>query len=151
IDVNEQALKEYYDQNKDRFTTQEERRGRHILITVGDGVDDAAAQKKAEELAAKAKAGADFAQLAKDNSKDAGSAAQGGALDMGPHEVWPGPFGDAMFSMNAGEIRVVKSESGWHVLQLEEIQAGHVKSFEEAHAELDSEYRKERAQNIFYE
>jgi peptidyl-prolyl cis-trans isomerase D len=151
IEVTEQALREYYDQVKERLTTQEERRARHILITVGDGVDDAAAQKKAEELAAKAKAGADFAQLAKDNSKDAGSAAQGGALDMSPREVWPGPFGDAMFSMAVGEIRVVKSESGWHVLKLEEIQPGHVKTFEEAHAELEAEYRKERAQNIFYE
>jgi peptidyl-prolyl cis-trans isomerase D len=151
IEVTEQALREYYDQVKERLTTQEERRARHILITVGDGVDDAAAQKKAEELAAKAKAGADFAQLAKDNSKDAGSAAQGGALDMSPREVWPGPFGDAMFSMAVGEIRVVKSESGWHVLKLEEIQPGHVKTFEEVHAELEAEYRKERAQNIFYE
>jgi peptidyl-prolyl cis-trans isomerase D len=151
IEVTEQALKEYYEQVKERLTTQEERRARHILILVGDGVDDAAAQQKAEELAAKARAGADFAQLAKDNSKDAGSAAQGGALDMSPHEVWPGPFGDAMFSMTVGEIRVVKSESGWHVVKLEEIQPGHVKSFEEAHAELEAEFRKERAQNIFYE
>jgi len=151
IEVTEQALKEYYEQVKERLTTQEERRGRHILITVGDGVDDAAAQKKAEELAAKAKAGADFAQLAKENSKDAGSAAQGGALDMGPREIWPGAFGDALFAMTPGEIRVVKSDSGWHVLQLQEVQPGHVKTFDEAHAELDAEYRKDRAQNIFYE
>ena len=80
IDVTEQALKDYYEQVKDRFTSQERRHGRHILITVGDGVDDAAAHKKAEELTAKAKGGADFAQLAKDNSKDPGSAEQGGDL-----------------------------------------------------------------------
>jgi peptidyl-prolyl cis-trans isomerase D len=70
IQVTEPALKEYFEQVKDRFTTQERRHGRHILITVGEGVDDAAAKQKAEELTAKAKAGADFAQLAKDNSKD---------------------------------------------------------------------------------
>ncbi len=64
IEVTEQALKDYYEQVKDRFTSQERRHGRHILITVGDGVDDAAARKKAEELTAKAKGGADFAQLA---------------------------------------------------------------------------------------
>ena len=50
IEVTEPALKEYYEQVKDRFTTQEQRHGRHILVTVGDGVDDAAARKKAEEL-----------------------------------------------------------------------------------------------------
>lgn len=152
IEVTEQALKDYYEQVKERFTTQEQRHGRHILITVGEGVDDAAAKKKAEELTAKAKAGADFAQLAKDNSKDAGSAQQGGDLGVATREVFVGPFGDALFSMTAGEIRgPVKSEFGYHVIKLEEIQPGHVKTFDEAHAELDAEFRKERAQNIFYD
>jgi peptidyl-prolyl cis-trans isomerase D len=152
IEVTEQALKEYYDTVKERFTTQEQRHGRHILITVGDGVDDAAAKKQAEELTAKAKAGADFAQLAKENSKDAGSAQQGGDLGLATRDVFVGPFADALFSMSAGEIRgPVKTEFGYHVIKLEEIQPGHVKSFDEAHAELEAEYRKERAQNIFYD
>jgi peptidyl-prolyl cis-trans isomerase D len=152
IEVTEQALKEYYDTVKERFTTQEQRHGRHILITVGDGVDDAAAKKQAEELTAKAKAGADFAQLAKESSKDAGSAQQGGDLGLATRDVFVGPFADALFSMSAGEIRgPVKTEFGYHVIKLEEIQPGHVKSFDEAHAELEAEYRKERAQNIFYD
>jgi peptidyl-prolyl cis-trans isomerase D len=152
IEVTEQALKEYYDQVKERFTTQEQRHGRHILIQVGEGIDDAAAQKKAAELTAKAKAGADFAQLAKENSKDAGSAQQGGDLGLATRDVFVGPFGDALFSMSVGEIRgPVKSEFGYHVIKLEEIQPGHVKTFEEAHAELEADYRKERAQNIFYD
>jgi peptidyl-prolyl cis-trans isomerase D len=152
IEVTEQALKEYYEQVKERFTTQEQRHGRHILVTVGDGVDDAAARKKAEELTAQAKAGADFAQLAKENSKDAGSAQQGGDLGLATRDVFVGPFGDALFSMAAGEIRgPVKSEFGYHVIKLDEIQPGHVKSYDEAHAELEADYRKERAQNIFYE
>jgi peptidyl-prolyl cis-trans isomerase D len=152
IEVTEQALKEYYEQVKDRFTTQEQRHGRHILITVGDGVDDAAARKKAEELTAKAKAGADFAQLAKENSKDAGSAQQGGDLGLATRDVFVGPFGDALFTMAAGEIRgPVKSEFGYHVIKLDEIQPGHVKSYDEAHAELEADYRRERAQNIFYD
>jgi peptidyl-prolyl cis-trans isomerase D len=152
IEVTEQALKEYYETVKERFTTQEQRHGRHILITVGDGVDDAAAKKQAEELTAKAKAGADFAQLAKESSKDAGSAQQGGDLGLATRDVFVGPFADALFSMSAGEIRgPVKSEFGYHVIKLEEIQPGHVKSFDEAHAELEAEYRKERAQNIFYD
>src|SRR6185295_3171120 len=152
IEVTEQGLKDYYEQVKDRFTSQERRHGRHILITVGDGVDDAAAKKQAEELTAKAKAGADFAQLAKENSKDAGSAQQGGDLGLATRDVFVGPFADALFSMSAGEIRgPVKTEFGYNVIKLEEIQPGHVKSFDEAHAELEAEYRKERAQNIFYD
>jgi peptidyl-prolyl cis-trans isomerase D len=152
IEVNEQALKDFYEQVKDRFTSQERRHGRHILITVGEGVDDAAARKKAEELTAKAKGGADFAQLAKDNSKDPGSAAQGGDLGWAQRGMFVGPFEDALFAMAVGEIRgPVKSDFGYHVLRLDEVEAGHVKTFEEARAEVEADYRKERAQNIFYE
>jgi peptidyl-prolyl cis-trans isomerase D len=152
IQVTEPALKEYYEQVKDRFTTQERRHGRHILITVGDGVDDAAARKKAEELTAKAKAGADFAQLAKENSKDPGSAQQGGDLGWAQRGMFVGPFEDALFAMSVGEIRgPVKSDFGYHVLKLDEVEAGHVKTFEEAHAEVEADFRKDRAQNIFYD
>jgi peptidyl-prolyl cis-trans isomerase D len=152
IQVTEQALKEYYEQVKDRFTSQERRHGRHILITIGDGVDDAAAKKKAEELTAKAKAGADFAQLAKENSKDPGSAQQGGDLGWAQRGMFVGPFEDALFAMSVGEIRgPVKSDFGYHVLKLDEVEAGHVKTFEEAHAEVEADFRKDRAQNIFYD
>jgi peptidyl-prolyl cis-trans isomerase D len=152
IEVTEQGLKDYYEQVKDRFTTQERRHGRHILITVGDGVDDAAARKKAEELTAKAKGGADFAQLAQENSKDPGSAQQGGDLGWAQRGMFVGPFEDALFAMAVGEIRgPVKSDFGYHVLKLEEVEAGHVKTFEEARAEVEADYRKDRAQNIFYD
>jgi peptidyl-prolyl cis-trans isomerase D len=152
IQVTEQALKEYYEQVKDRFTSQERRHGRHILITIGDGVDDAAAKKKAEELTAKAKAGADFAQLAKENSKDPGSAQQGGDLGWAQRGMFVGPFEDALFAMSVGEIRgPVKSDFGYHVMKLDEVEAGHVKTFEEAHAEVEADFRKDRAQNIFYD
>ena len=152
IQVTEPALKEYFEQVKDRFTTQERRHGRHILITVGEGVDDAAAKQKAEELTAKAKAGADFAQLAKDNSKDPGSAQQGGDLGWAQRGMFVGPFEDALFTMSIGEIRgPVKSDFGYHVLKLDEVEAGHVKTFEEAHAEVEADFRKDRAQNIFYD
>jgi peptidyl-prolyl cis-trans isomerase D len=152
IQVTEPALKEYFEQVKDRFTTQERRHGRHILITVGEGVDDAAAKQKAEELTAKAKAGADFAQLAKDNSKDPGSAQQGGDLGWAQRGMFVGPFEDALFTMSTGEIRgPVKSDFGYHVIKLDEVEAGHVKTFEEAHAEVEADFRKDRAQNIFYD
>ncbi|MGH8235976.1 MAG: SurA N-terminal domain-containing protein [Steroidobacteraceae bacterium] len=152
IEVTEQALKDYYEQVKDRFTSQERRHGRHILLTVGDGVDDAAARKKAEELTAKAKGGADFAQLAQENSKDPGSAQQGGDLGWAQRGMFVGPFEDALFGMAVGEIRgPVKTDFGYHVLRLDEVEAGHVKTFDEARAEVEADYRKDRAQNIFYD
>lgn len=152
VDVSEQALKDYYEQVKERFESPERRQGRHILITATDGLDDAAAQKKAQELTDKAKGGGDFAQLAKENSKDPGSAAQGGDLGWAQKGMFVGPFEDALFSMQKGEIRgPVKTQFGYHVLKLENIEAGHLQSFEEARAEVEAEYRKDRAQTGFYD
>jgi peptidyl-prolyl cis-trans isomerase D len=152
VSVTEQGLKDYYEQIKDRFVTNERRQGRHILITATDGLDDAAAQKKAQELTDKAKSGADFAQLAKENSKDPGSAQQGGDLGWAERGMFVGPFEDALFGMQPGEIRgPVKTQFGYHVLKLENIEAGHQKTFEEARAEVETEFRKDKAQTGFYD
>jgi peptidyl-prolyl cis-trans isomerase D len=152
VDVSEQALKEHFEQVKDRFTSPERRKGRHILITATDGLDDAAARKKAQELTDKAKGGADFAQLAKQNSKDPGSAAQGGDLGWAQKGMFVGPFEDALFSMKPGEIRgPVKTQFGYHVLQLENIEAGRQQTFDEARAEVEAEFRKDKAQTAFYD
>jgi peptidyl-prolyl cis-trans isomerase D len=149
VTVTDKELKDYYEQVKERFETPEQRRARHILITVGEGVDDAAAQKKAQELTQQAQSGADFAQLAKDNSKDPGSAQQGGDLGLAQRGMFVGPFEDALFSMKPGEIRgPIKTQFGYHVLKLEDVQAGHLRSFDEARADIESEYRKDRAQTI---
>jgi peptidyl-prolyl cis-trans isomerase D len=152
VDVSEQALKDYFEQVKERFESPERRQARHILVTATDGLDDAAAQKKAQELTDKAKGGADFAQLAKDNSKDPGSAAQGGDLGLAQKGMFVGPFEDALFSMQPGEIRgPVKTQFGYHVLKLEKIETGRQQSFEEARAEVEAEYRKDKAQTAFYD
>jgi peptidyl-prolyl cis-trans isomerase D len=152
VTMTEEALKEYYEQVKQRFESPERRRGRHILITVEDGVDDASAQKKAADLTASAQGGADFTQLAKVNSKDPGSAAQGGDLGWAQRGMFVGPFEDALFEMKVGEIRgPVKTQFGYHVLKLEEVETGHLRSFEEVRAELEAEFRKERSQSLFYD
>jgi peptidyl-prolyl cis-trans isomerase D len=152
VTVTEQALKDYYSQAKERFESPERRKARHILITATDGLDDAAAQKKAQELLDKAKAGADFAQLAKENSKDQGSAAQGGDLGWAQRGMFVGPFEETLFAMQPGEIRgPVKTQFGYHIIRLDEVESSKLRSFEEARPELEAEYRKERSQTLFYD
>ena len=130
INVDEAALKAHYEQVKDQFATQERRHARHILISVGEGTDDAAAKKQADEVLAKVKAGGDFAALAKQYSKDPGSAEKGGDLGWASKGMFVGPFEDALFSMSVGEIKgPVKTQFGYHIIKLEEIESGHVKSF----------------------
>jgi len=152
VEVTEEALKTYYEQVKDRFETPERRRARHVLITTSDKLDDAGAMKLAEEVLAKARAGEDFAKLAEQYSQDTGSANQGGDLGWATRGMFVGPFEEAIFGMTAGELRgPVKTEFGYHVMRLDEIEAGHLKSFEEVRAEIEPEFRKDRAQAAFYE
>ena len=152
VQVDEQALREYYDQVKEKFESAERRKGRHILITATDGLDEAAAEKKAADLTQKATAGADFSKLAAENSKDPGSASQGGDLGWAQRGMFVGPFEEALFSMKPGEIRgPVKTQFGYHVLKLDEVEAGQVRSFDDVRAELESEFRNERSQTLFYD
>ncbi|MEO6264363.1 MAG: peptidylprolyl isomerase, partial [Luteimonas sp.] len=95
--------------------------------------------------------GADFAALARANSDDAGSKAAGGDLGWVAKDVMVKPFEDALFAMQPGEIRgPVKTEFGWHVLQLREVKAGKQVPFEQAREELareQAEADRERAFN----
>ena len=151
IVADEPALRAFYETVKDRYVQPERRRARHILISAAG--DAAAAKKKADEVYALAtKPGADFAALAKEYSADAGSAKEGGDLGFGEREFYVAPFADALFSMKPGEIKgPVKTEFGWHIIKLEEIQPGASKSFEELREQLVPEYRKAEAERRFGE
>jgi len=152
VPVTDEALQSYYQSVKDRYVEAEKRRGRHILIQVGNDSEDAAARKKAEELLAKINSGADFAKLAQESSQDAGSAAQGGDLGWAEHSFFVGPFADALFAMKVGEIRgPVRTQFGYHIIRLDDVSASKQKSFEEARAEIEDEYRRQEAEKIFGE
>jgi len=142
--VAESDVRKQYDSNKARFIEAEKRRARHILIQTGS--DDAAAKKKAEQVLAELKSGKDFTALAKQYSEDTGSAAQGGDLGWAEKSYFVGPFADALFAMSAGELRgPVKTEFGYHLIQLDEIQPGKTRTFEEARAEIEAELRRNGA------
>ena len=153
--ADEAALRKRYEAEKSRFVSPEQRVVAHILIAADAGAD-AATQKKAEEkaaaLAKQAREGADFAALARANSEDPGSKDLGGELPpFAKDGSMVKPFEDAAFAMQAGEIRgPVKSDFGYHVLQLKEIKAGAGRSFEEVRGELAAEEagsERERAFN----
>lgn len=116
-------VREFYEKNPDKFKQDETVRASHILIPVDPKADEAAkkaARAKAEDLAKKAKGGADFAQLARDNSSD-GSAANGG--DLGPMRRGQtvANFDKALFSMQPGQISdVVDTEFGFHIIKVTE-------------------------------
>jgi peptidyl-prolyl cis-trans isomerase D len=150
--VDDTALRAHYDQIKDRFSSTERRRAHHILIKVDKDLDDAAAKKQAEDILAKLKAGGDFDSLAKQYSKDPGSANKGGDLGWATKGMFVGPFEDALFGMKVGELSgPIKTEFGYHVIRLDEVEGGEVKPFEQVRSEVEADYKSDRARSIFYE
>lgn len=150
IAVPEDDLKKYYTENASRYTAAEERRARHILIKADRAAAPDVKQKakaRAEALLADARKNpAGFAELAKKNSDDPGSAAQGGDLDFFGRGAMVKPFEDAAFAMKPGEIgNVVESDFGYHVIQLEAIRGGEKKPFEAVRAAIEDEVRQQLA------
>lgn len=143
--ADEAALRARYEQEKARFVEPEQRLASHILVRVEPGADakaQQAAKAKAEKLAAEARQpGADFAALARANSDDLGSKAGGGDLGWIGHDSGMAkPFEDALFALKPGEVsEPVKTDFGWHVIQLREVKSGKQTSFEDARPELERE------------
>ena len=156
LTVNEQDLKTYYEQNAARMGGKEERRASHILIAAPKGAPAAEREKakaKAEELLAAVKKAPDsFADVAKKNSQDPGSAANGGDLDFFARGAMTKAFEDAAFALKKGEISgVVETEFGYHIIKLTDIKAPKQRSFEEMKPELEAEVKKQQAQRKFAE
>ncbi len=148
VTISEDQLREYYEGIQERYSTAGRRHARHILIEVGD--DEAAAGARAKSVYERARAGEDFAALARELSADAGSAAAGGDLGWAQRGDFVGAFGDAVWDMQAGEIRgPVRSEFGWHVIRLEEVEPGTTRSFEEVRAQIEPELRRAEVERLF--
>ena len=149
-DVPESAVGDYYELHKnDKFTEPEQVRARHILVKVANDAAEpvkAAARKKAEDLLAKVRAGGDFAALARKNSDDPGSAAQGGDLGLFGRGTMTPAFESAAFALEPGKVSdVVETPFGFHVIKVEEHRPGGAKSLDAARDEIVQALRGERA------
>jgi len=150
IAVPEEELRAYYANNASRYTVAEERRARHILIQAdkdaGADVKQKAKARADALLAEVRKAPGSFADLAKKNSADAGSAAQGGDLEFaGRGGMVSKALEDAVFAMKVGEVGEVETEFGHHVVRLEAVRGGDKKPLEAVRGEIEEEIRKQMA------
>ena len=129
-----------------QYSTPEQVRASHILLKT-EGKDDAAVKKQAEDLLAKVKAGANFAELATKHSQDEVSAAKGGDLDFfGKGKMVP-EFDTAAFSLAPGQISdLVKTQYGYHIIKVTEKKAATTKPLEEVKAQIEDQLKWDRAQ-----
>ena len=141
-------LRRNYEQNKDQYRVAESVDVRHILLKTTDkaATEDAKMKAKADDLVKQLKAGADFADLAKKNSEDPGSAQNGGEYKGVTRGQMVPEFEKAAFSQKPGEITApVKTSIGYHVIQVEKHQDARLKPFEEVKDEMAAQIKKQRA------
>ena len=156
IQLPEQDIKTYYEQNLQRLSVQEQRRASHILINAAKDAPAAEREKartKADGLLADVrKDSKSFAQLARKNSDDPGSASNGGDLDFFAKGAMVKSFEDAVFALKKGEISaVVESEFGFHIILLTDIKAPATPSLEAMRPKLEADLREQQAKRQFAE
>ncbi|MDX7840890.1 peptidylprolyl isomerase [Aeromonas caviae] len=150
IKVTEQDAQDYYDQHQDLFQRPERRQVAHILIPFGK--DEKAAEQKAEAVLVKAKAGDDFAALAKADSSDTFSAKKGGELDWFEKGVMDPAFEKAAFALaKAGDLSaVVKSPFGFHIIKLLGVEPAKTKPFVDVMSDTIARLQSEKAKEQFF-
>ncbi len=135
----QQQIQQYYNAHLSEYSVPEESRSRHILISVpanADAKTDAAAKAKAEMVMGLLKKGGDWSALAKQYSDDPGSKNSGGELGFVQHGTMVPSFDQAIFSQKIGDIQIVKSQFGYHVVQVEERKTAHTQPLSEVEATI---------------
>ena len=155
MDVSDATLQQYYNSHRDQFRTPERVKVRHILLMT-QGKPKAEVDKikaKADDLLKQIKGGANFAELAKANSEDPGSKANGGDLGWVVRGQTVKNFENTAFALKPNEISpVISTEYGFHIVQLEEKQDAHLQSFDEVKGQIAASIKKDgvndRVQNL---
>jgi peptidyl-prolyl cis-trans isomerase D len=118
VNITPAEAETYYKNNLQQYTTPEQVRASHVLLNTA-GKDEATVRKQAEEILKRARAGEDFAALAKQYSEDEGSKVKGGDLDYFARGRMVPEFETAAFNANPGEIPdLVKSQFGFHIIKV---------------------------------
>lgn len=150
------TLRERYEKEKARYVSAEQRQASHILIKVDDkaGPDaQKAALARAEAVAKELADGKDFADVAKKESEDLGSKAQGGDLGWLDKGLTEPAFDEALFALkDKGDVSApVLTAEGYHIIKLTDLRPGSVKTFDEVKPELARQYVDSERERVFNE
>jgi len=158
VEVTDEALKKYYDDNRKDFKQPERVRARHILVKAERTAPEAELKKaraKSEQLLKRVKAGEDFAALASEHSEDAGSKRKGGDVGFFPKGSMAPEFETAAFSLKPGEVSgIVQTDFGFHIIKVEERKEASFQPYDEVKDRIRKKVtieRKRQAVNDFVE
>lgn len=150
VEVKDEDLQALY--QREIANLAEQRQAAHILIEVNDTLNDEQAKAKLEELKARIDKGEDFATLAKDFSQDPGSAGKGGDLGYAGPGVYDPEFEKALYALKKGEVSPpVRSEFGWHLVKLLDVQEPEIPSFDSLKEKLVRDLKSDQVEQAFVE
>ena len=143
IDPDNETLQKLYIENEKLYTNPEQRRAQHILLEE---------ESNASAILKEIKQGGDFSELARIHSKDITTSEEGGDLGLFERELMVPEFDKAVFDMDVGDIsEVVKTDYGYHIIKLNEIQPATLQSFEEVEEQLLALHKKNVNQKALYD
>ena len=146
--ITDKEIEEYYQANRDsKFHKPKEVKARAILVRIPTGADakqKSDAQARANRILEAARAGKDFAQLAKQESEDS-TAAKGGDLGWVTQAQLPSPLDKNVFGLAKGEIsNLIEGPAGFHIVKVEDIRDEKTQSLKEASAEITRALKAEK-------
>ncbi|HEY1987768.1 MAG TPA: peptidylprolyl isomerase [Terracidiphilus sp.] len=143
----QQEIQAYYNGHQSEYSAPEQATSRHILIKLAPNADaktDAAAKAKAEDVLKQIQNGGNFAELAKKYSDDPGSKDTGGELGPSQRGRMVPEFDNAIFTQKIGETKIVKSQFGYHIVQVEGRQPAHTQALNEVLPTIQATLSREK-------
>jgi peptidyl-prolyl cis-trans isomerase D len=154
-EADEAALRALYEEQAERYVKEEERQVRHILIAVPQDADEAAveaARERAASVMTRLQQGESFAELAKQESDDPGSAANGGDLGFFGRGLMPPAFEDVAFSLQQGvRSDIIRTPFGFHIIEVLAIRPQVATPFADVREELEKQYFQQERNDLFYD
>lgn len=150
VEIDEAELQTQFDQRLATFQADEQREVSHIMVEVSDEVSDAQALAEIEALAEQLNNGADFAELAKAESDDPGSADFGGALGVYQQGMLDGPFEEAVYGLALNDVsEPVRTAFGYHLIKLTALTSTEAPVFEEIRDQLVAEQTAKKVEELY--
>jgi peptidyl-prolyl cis-trans isomerase D len=154
VTVSAEDVSDYYESNIEQFKSPQTVKARHILIKVDQNATPEQveeARQRIEDVHQKAIAGEDFTKLAAEFSEGP-TKKKGGDLGTFRRQDMVKPFSDKAFAMQAGEIsEPVRTEFGWHIIKVEQVNPASVRSLDEARPEIEAKLKADRSRNLAYD
>ena len=149
VAVDDEEIRAYYDDSIEEYTLSERVRARHILLRVEDESQAAAVESRLLDVRSRIEAGEEFAALAAELSDDPSSKVRGGDLGFFGRGTMVGPFEDAAFGGEPGElVGPIRTSFGYHLIEVLEKEAAGTRSLDEVRDEIYNTLVAERAAEL---